>query len=65
MFLGKVTLKLCSKFIGEHPCRSAIFDIFRLVLMGTFFVHRNLYNTYNQIFGKYHVTFSQISVTNT
>ena len=24
MFLGKVVLKLCSKFTGEHPCRSAI-----------------------------------------
>ena len=24
MFLGKDVLKLCSKFLGEHPCRSAI-----------------------------------------
>ena len=24
MFLGKVVLKLCSKFTGEHPCRSPI-----------------------------------------
>ena len=24
MFLGKAILKICSKFIGEHPCRSAI-----------------------------------------
>ena len=23
-FLGKVVLKICSKFTGEHPCRSAI-----------------------------------------
>ena len=22
LFLGKVVLKICSKFIGEHPCRS-------------------------------------------
>ena len=24
VFLGKVVLKICSKFSGEHPCRSAI-----------------------------------------
>ena len=24
MFLGKGVLKICSKFAGEHPCRSAI-----------------------------------------
>ena len=24
MFLGKAVLKICSKFTGEHPCRSAI-----------------------------------------
>ena len=24
MFLGKVALKICSKFTGEHPCRSLI-----------------------------------------
>ena len=24
VFLGKGVLKICSKFIGEHPCRSAI-----------------------------------------
>ena len=24
MFLRKVVLKICSKFTGEHPCRSAI-----------------------------------------
>ena len=24
MFLGKDVLKICSKFIGEHPCRSVI-----------------------------------------
>ena len=24
VFLGKRGLKICSKFIGEHPCRSAI-----------------------------------------
>ena len=24
MFLGKGALKICSKFTGEHPCRSAI-----------------------------------------
>ena len=24
VFLGKVVLKLCSKFTGEHPCQSAI-----------------------------------------
>ena len=24
MFLGKGLLKICSKFTGEHPCRSAI-----------------------------------------
>ena len=24
MFLGKDVLKVCSKFTGEHPCRSAI-----------------------------------------
>ena len=24
MFLGKSILKICSKFTGEHPCRSAI-----------------------------------------
>ena len=24
MFLGKGVLKMCSKFTGEHPCRSAI-----------------------------------------
>ena len=24
VFLGKSVLKICSKFIGEHPCRSAI-----------------------------------------
>ena len=24
VFLGKVVLKICSKFIGEHPCRTAI-----------------------------------------
>ena len=24
MFLGKVVLKICNKFTGEHPCRSAI-----------------------------------------
>ena len=24
MFLGKGVLKICSKFTGEHPCRSAI-----------------------------------------
>ena len=24
MFLGKGTLKICSKFTGDHPCRSAI-----------------------------------------
>ena len=24
MFLGKVVLKICSKFTGEHPCRTAI-----------------------------------------
>ena len=24
VFLGKVVLKICSKFTGEHPCRSAI-----------------------------------------
>ena len=24
VFLGKVVLKICSKFIGEHPCRSLI-----------------------------------------
>ena len=23
LFLGKVVLKICSKFTGEHPCRSA------------------------------------------
>ena len=27
VFLGKVVLKICSKFTGEHPCRSAIFEI--------------------------------------
>ena len=24
VFLGKVVLKICRKFTGEHPCRSAI-----------------------------------------
>ena len=24
VFLGKVVLKICTKFIGEHPCPSAI-----------------------------------------
>ena len=24
VFLGKGVLKICSKFAGEHPCRSAI-----------------------------------------
>ena len=24
MFLGKGVLKICSKFTGEHPCRSVI-----------------------------------------
>ena len=24
VFLGRSVLKICSKFIGEHPCRSAI-----------------------------------------
>ena len=24
VFLGKVVLEICSKFTGEHPCRSAI-----------------------------------------
>ena len=24
MFLKKAVLKICSKFIGEHPCRSVI-----------------------------------------
>ena len=24
VFLGKVVLKICSKFTGEHPCRRAI-----------------------------------------
>ena len=24
VFLGKAVLKICSKFTGEHPCRSAI-----------------------------------------
>ena len=24
MFLGKVVLKICSKFTGEHPCRGVI-----------------------------------------
>ena len=24
VFLGKRVLKICSKFTGEHPCRSAI-----------------------------------------
>ena len=24
MFLGKGVLKICSKFIGKHPCRSMI-----------------------------------------
>ena len=24
VFLGEVTLKICSKFTGEHPCRSEI-----------------------------------------
>ena len=24
VFLGKGALKICSKFTGEHPCRSAI-----------------------------------------
>ena len=24
MFLGKGVLKICSKFTGEHPCRSAV-----------------------------------------
>ena len=24
VFLGKGVLKICSKFTGEHPCRSAI-----------------------------------------
>ena len=24
VFLGKSVLKICSKFTGEHPCRSAI-----------------------------------------
>ena len=24
VFLGKGVLKICSKFIGEHPCRSVI-----------------------------------------
>ena len=23
-FLGKIVLKICSKFTGEHPCRSEI-----------------------------------------
>ena len=24
VFLGKAVLKICSKFTGEHPCRSVI-----------------------------------------
>ena len=24
VFLGKIVLKICSKFTGEHPCRSMI-----------------------------------------
>ena len=24
VFLGKAVLKICRKFTGEHPCRSAI-----------------------------------------
>ena len=28
VFLGKAVLKICSKFTGEHPCRSAICCIF-------------------------------------
>ena len=24
MFLGKIVLKICSKFSGEHPCWSAV-----------------------------------------
>ena len=24
MFLGKGVLEICSKFIGEHPCRNVI-----------------------------------------
>ena len=27
VFFGKGVLKICSKFTGEHPCRSAIFEI--------------------------------------
>ena len=32
MFLRKVILKLCSKFIGENPCR----DVISIKLPGTF-----------------------------
>ena len=31
VFLGKSVLKICSKFTGEHPCRSVI----KLLYIGT------------------------------
>ena len=42
VFLGKGVLKICSKFTGEHPCRSAISiklqsNSGRLLLQFTFF----------------------------
>ena len=36
MFLGKGILKICSKFTGEHPCRSAISVTFTPFLKNTF-----------------------------
>ena len=36
MFLGKGILKICSKFTGEHPCRSAISVKFTPFLKNTF-----------------------------
>ena len=36
VFLGKDVLKICSKFTGEHPCRSAI----SITLLCIFFIYK-------------------------
>ena len=37
MFLGKVALKICSKFTGERPCQTAISIKLQSKFIGTVF----------------------------
>ena len=46
MFLGKGVLKICSKFTGEHPCRSVISIKLQKIKIRSCLKKKNVYSAW-------------------